>query len=141
MRLANRPTGSLPAYPSNDFDAFVSRVFGHDLGGAPTRYAVDVREDNDHLYIEAELPGFTREQVDVTVDNDVLTITAERPAVSDAEGITWHLRERRSGRLERAFKLPNTLDPSSVDAKLTDGILHVSMKKRQEAKPRKITIA
>jgi HSP20 family protein len=94
------------------------------------------------LYIDAELPGFTREQVDITVDADVLTIAAERPQPQTAdESVTWHLRERRSGRVERAFKLPNTVDYGSVDAKLADGILRVSLRKRQEAKPRKIEIA
>lgn len=141
MRLATRNPNQLPATMPTDFDAFVSRVFGHDLGGTMARYPVDVREDQDTLYIDAELPGFTRDQVDVTVDNDVLTITADRPQIQADEQTTWHLRERRSGRVERAFKLPNTVDYGSVDAKLTDGILHVSLKKRQEAKPRKIEIA
>jgi len=145
MRLATRTPNALPGTINPaDFDAFVSRVFGHDLGGAMTRYAVDVREDQDVLYIDAELPGFTKDQVDVTVDNDVLTITADRPQAPQTEAqetVTWHLRERRSGRVERAFKLPSTIDTTSVDAKMADGILTVMLRKRQEAKPRKVSIA
>ena len=144
MRLATRTPNALPgAINPSDFDAFVNRVFGHDLGATAPRYAVDVREDQDTLTLDAELPGFAREQVDVTIDNDVLTIVAERPASAETsdDQATWHLRERRSGRIERAFRLPNTVDVGSVDAKLVDGVLHVTLAKRQEAKPRKIAIA
>ena len=142
MRLATRNPNGVPGpFNANDFDAFVSRVFGHDLGGAGGRYPVDVREDGDTLHIDAELPGFTKDQVDVTVDNDVLTITAERPEPQQVdENVAWHLRERRGGRVERAFKLPNTLDYASVEGAMSDGVLHVTLKKRPEAKPRKIAI-
>lgn len=126
---------------TRDFDTFVQRVFGRDANLAP--YGVDIYEDVDHLHVNAELPGFTKEQIDVTIDNNVLTITADRNGVKPDEKAetNWLLKERRHTRFQRSFSLPNTIDGSSVDAKLVDGVLHLTLSKRQEAKPRKISIA
>ena len=130
---------------NRDLDTFVQRVFGRDGGTTLAPYAVDVYEDADRLHVEAELPGFNKDQVDVTIDNNVLTITAERGGETPSEDGDqnrrgWLMRERRFTRFQRSFSLPNTIDGSSVDAKLTDGVLHVTLSKRQEAKPRKISI-
>jgi HSP20 family protein len=131
---------------SRDLDTIVNRLAGREWAGAVLApYAVDIREDADHLYIEAELPGFTREQVDVTLDNNTLTISASREAPGETptpgahEG-EWLLRERRFTRFQRSFTLPNTIDESSVNAKLEHGVLSVTLDKRQEARPRKISI-
>lgn len=126
---------------TRDLDTFVQRVFGRDATYSP--YAVDIYEDVDHLHVDAELPGFTKEQIDVTIDNNVLTITADRSAENEAEKAKngWLLKERRHTRFQRSFSLPNTIDGSSVDAKLVDGVLQVTLNKRQETKPRKISIA
>lgn len=126
---------------TRDLDTFVQRVFGRDAGLTP--YAVDIYEDADHLNVDAELPGFKKEQIDVTIDNNVLTITADRSGEVEKEETKggWLLRERRHTRFQRSFSLPNTIDGSSVDAKLVYGVLKVVLNKRQEAKPRKISIA
>jgi HSP20 family protein len=126
---------------TRDLDTFVQRVFGREGNFSP--YAVDIYEDADHLHVDAELPGFTKEQIDVTIDNNVLTITADRTEASENEDGKqgWLLKERRHTRFQRSFSLPNTIDGSSVDAKLVDGVLQVVLNKRQEAKPRKISIA
>ena len=125
---------------TRDLDAFVQRVFGRDAALSP--FAVDIYEDADHLTLDAELPGFTKEQIDVTIDNNVLTITADRSVSGDSEDAKqgWLLHERRRTRFQRSFSLPNTVDGSSIDAKLVDGVLKVVLNKRQEAKPRKVSI-
>jgi HSP20 family protein len=143
MTLATRAVrGLVDPFDSTgrDFDSFVQRVFGRDIPSGLTPYGVDIYEDADKLHVEAELPGFTREQVDVTIDNNVLTITADRTNNMEDKQENWHLKERRYARFQRSFSLPNTIDGSSVDAKLADGVLHVVLNKRQEAKPRKINI-
>src|ERR1041385_5903166 len=63
-----------------DFKTALNRFFGarESDGGAFAPYCVDVREDADHIYVEAELPGFRKEDVDITLENQTLTITAER---------------------------------------------------------------
>ncbi len=126
---------------TRDLDTFVQRVFGRDANFTP--YGVDIYEDADHLHVDAELPGFTKDQIDVTIDNNVLTITADRSQEKEDEKTNggWLLKERRHTRFQRSFSLPNTIDGSSVDAKLLDGLLQLTLNKRQEAKPRKISIA
>ncbi|HEX8339310.1 MAG TPA: Hsp20/alpha crystallin family protein [Tepidisphaeraceae bacterium] len=107
-----------------------------------TPYGVDVREDADHFYVEAELPGFTKDQVDITMENATLTITAERKSETpDGPQGDWLLRERKYTRFARSFTLPPTVNESTVDAKLVDGVLKITLNKREETKPRKINVA
>src|SRR6266567_3908519 len=63
-----------------EFDSMLGRFFsGREWdGGSMAPYGVDVREDADHMYVEAELPGFKKEDVDITLENQTLTISAER---------------------------------------------------------------
>lgn len=158
MTLATRMNrGPVDPFVSLGLNDFVRSVFGPEQVPS-TSYGVDVYEDAEHLYLDAEVPGFGRDQIDVTIDNGVLTIIAERstPAptlntnatdgtpqeAAEAQQPTWHLRERRASQIRRSFQLPKTVDGSvGVDAKLADGVLHLKLAKRPESKPRKITIA
>jgi len=129
-----------------EFDTALNRFFGgremaaNSGGWAP--YGVDVREDADHLYVEAELPGFKKEEIDITLENQTLTISAERKTEkSEGEkGGDYLLRERRYSRFLRSFTLPPTVDDKSVDAKLNDGLLTITLTKREETKPRRIQV-
>jgi HSP20 family protein len=119
-------------------------IFNRGLVGdtrASSSFPVDVREDADHLYVEAELPGFQKEDIDITLENQLLTISARREQKRE-EGNQgeWHLRERRTTSLMRAFNLPPTVDETNVDAKLSDGVLVITLNKREETKPRKIQL-
>ncbi len=139
--------------PNDPFD-HVQRVFDGLLGGYfdgerrdPMRspYPVDVREDTDHLYVEAELPGFKKEDVEITLEHQTLTIAAQRTVQTkptDADrGLTTVINERRYGRFFRAFTLPPTIDEKKVDATLNDGVLKITLNKREETKPRKIAVS
>jgi HSP20 family protein len=129
----------------------LGRFFGgrdvpqHNGGWAP--YAVDVREDQDHLYVEAELPGFNKDEIEITLENQTLTISAEHKEGTKQDGdrggdkgSEWLLRERRYSRFLRSFTLPQTIDDQKVDAKYSDGLLRITLNKREESKPRKITV-
>jgi HSP20 family protein len=133
-----------------EFDTALNRFFGGGSsemsGGGWAPYAVDVREDPDHLYVEADLPGFKKEEIDITLENQQLTISAEHKEKSGngADGAKqgdWLLRERRYARFMRSFTLPPTVDDQSVDAKYSDGVLTITLNKREETKPRKIQVA
>ena len=130
-----------------EFDTALNRFFGgRDLGDggqgwAP--YAVDVREDADHIYVEADLPGFKKNEIDVTLENQTLTISAEHREESkqgDEKKGDYLLRERRYNRFMRSFTLPPTVDDQQVQAKLDDGILTITLNKREETKPRKVQV-
>lgn len=147
------PTRVSRALAMDPMDA-VTREFGNAFGrlfnvrdafdgSTFALYAVDVREDPDHIYVEAELPGFTKEQVDITLENQTLTITADRQeerSDGNGSGGEYLLKERRHTRFARSFTLPPTVDESKVDAKLADGVLRITLNKREESKPRKINV-
>lgn len=130
---------------SRDFEGMFNRWLGGREGesGQPLApYGVDIREDNDHFYVEAELPGFKKDDVEITLENQTLTIAAERREENKEEKKgELLLHERRYRRFLRSFTLPPTVDEQSVNAKLADGVLTVTLNKREETKPRKITVA
>ena len=129
-----------------EFDTMLGRFFNgreSNGGGMLAPYGVDVREDADHIYVEAELPGFSKNDVDITLENQTLTISAERRSESkngDSAKGEYLLRERRYARFQRSFTLPPTVDEQTVNAKLTDGVLTITLNKREETKPRKISV-
>ena len=121
-----------------EFERAAGRTNGGE-GRWVASYPVDVHEDENHIYVEAEMPGFKKDEIDVTLESGVLTISAERKT-EPREGATKHLTERTFTRVYRSFSLPNTVDENKVDAELKDGVLHLSLDKREEVKPRKIAI-
>jgi HSP20 family protein len=130
-----------------EFDGMLGRYFGvpggsGNGGGRLAPYGVDIREDADHLYVEAELPGYKKDDVDITLENQTLTIAAERrdQGREQKQGELL-LNERRYSRFLRSFTLPPTVDEQTVNAKLADGVLTVTLNKREETKPRKITVS
>ncbi|MGD0389004.1 MAG: Hsp20/alpha crystallin family protein [Tepidisphaeraceae bacterium] len=130
-----------------EFDTMLGRFFGNrvlDDGNYLAPYGVDVREDADHVYVEAELPGYKKDEVDVNLENQTLTISAEHKESKEekpGDKSEWLLHERRYSRFQRSFMLPPTVDAQSVQAKLHDGVLTVTLNKREETKPRRITVA
>jgi HSP20 family protein len=146
-----------------DLDTLMRGIFQRE-GGAGTGlapYGVDIREDADHIYVEAELPGFRKDEVDVTLENQTLTIAAERRSEHQlqreprnsgggggregngggaGDGGQWLLNERRYTRFLRSFTLPPTVDEGSVQAKPNDGVLTITINKREETKPRKVKV-
>jgi HSP20 family protein len=120
------------------FDRFFDdSVFG--LGFRPEQSAVPISlwQDDDHLYVEADLPGMTDQDVEVTVHNGVLFIRGER---KPEEGRQYLYNGRPWGRFERVINLPDLVDADGVQAELTHGVLRVTLPKSPETKPRKITL-
>ncbi len=142
-----RPSGEGYAVAEREINSLLNRFFGgREVSGGSAYlapYAVDVREDGDHIYVEAELPGFKKDEVDVTLEDQTLTISAERREGGTNEPPKGEhlLRERRYTRFLRSFTLPPTVDEQTVNAKLNDGVLTVTLTKREESKPRKIAVA
>lgn len=104
---------------------------------APT---FDVKETAEAFVVRADLPGVVEKDVDVSVHNGVLTITGARQAEERKEGESFYLYERQFGSFSRSFALPDTADAERIEAKLVNGVLELSIGKRAEAKPRKISL-
>ena len=155
MALPTRVSRTTQADPmevvQRDFDHLLGRLFNgsgtQDGGARLAPYGVDIREDQDHFYVEAELPGFKKDEIDITLENQTLTISGERrEESSNKKGDVYVkgdllLHERRYNRFLRSFTLPPTVDEQSVNAKLADGVLTITLNKREESKPRKISVS
>ncbi len=119
-------------------------------------YGVDIREDADHIYVEADLPGFDKKDIDISLQNGTLTISAEHreeQAVQPQQGQKaqqaqqreqqgdYLLRERQYQRFVRSFTLPANVDEQNVQAKLENGVLKITLNKREDAKPKRVQVS
>ncbi len=100
---------------------------------------LNIWEDKDKLYVEAELPGFSMDDLEIFIENNLLTIKGERKA-PELEDVTWHRRECGYGSFSRTFELPDDVDAEKVEASLRNGILLIELPRREEVKPRRIEV-
>ncbi len=102
--------------------------------------ALDVEETADRFVLHVELPGVKPDDVDITLEENVLTISGERKFYDQREAEGFRRVERRFGRFHRAIRLPDRVNPDSVEARYQDGLLTVTVPKAEEAKPRRIEV-
>jgi HSP20 family protein len=102
--------------------------------------AVDIFEENGNIELHAELPGLTVKDVELRVENETLTLRGERKHDEEVKERGYHRTERVYGSFVRSFQLPAAVDRSKIKADFKDGLLTVVLPKRDEAKPREITI-
>ena len=113
------------------------------IRGFPRGYpALNVGSTPASVEIYAFAPGIDPQAVEINLDRGVLTIDGERKAAlpSADEKSTVHLNERFTGRFRRVVSLPDDIDPAGVSADYRDGVLHVSVKRRESAQPRRIEV-
>jgi len=101
---------------------------------------VDIRETDDALLVQAELPGIDKKDVHLEVKDGVLTLSGERRYEKDVNEENVHRVERVYGSFSRSFSLPRNVDANKVDANMKDGVLEVRLPKRESAKPKAIAI-
>lgn len=101
---------------------------------------VDVYEDEKSVVLSAELPGVKAKDVHVEVHEGVLTLRAERKMEQEDKRDGYHRVERSYGKIERSFRMPETVDPEKVDADLSDGVLKVTLTKREAPQPKRISV-
>ncbi len=107
--------------------------------GAGTYPALNVWEDKDHLYAEAELPGFSLGDLEIYVTGNQLTLKGERrPPEND--GGTWLRQERSYGKFARMVELPSDLNADKVSAEFKNGVLVITLPKSEAVKPRRIEV-
>jgi HSP20 family protein len=123
-------------------DSWFDRVFGEDgesfrPASAAANFAVSVWGEENHLHVEAELPGVLEKDVEITVHDGVLNIRAER---RPEEGREYLYNGRSFGRFERSIVLPEAVDAENVQALLSNGVLRIDLPTHIAARPRKITL-
>jgi HSP20 family protein len=123
-----------------EFSNLVDQFFGPGASRGVQAFYVpaSVWEDNDSYHVELDVPGVMREHVEITYEKGTLRITTERPAPEDQR--TGLVDERRYGKVTRTVALPESIDPESIEAGLTNGVLHVTVSKKPEAQPKRIEV-
>lgn len=101
---------------------------------------VDIFEDKDRIVIEAELAGMKPEDVNISIENNVLTLQGERRFEKKEDEKNFHRVERSYGTFTRSFTLPPTVSSENTSAEFENGVLRLTLAKREEAKPRRIEI-
>jgi HSP20 family protein len=102
------------------------------------RAPASIWEAENVFHIELDAPGVKKEDVELTFNKGALQITLERKA-PEGERTSWH-NERGYGKVSRSVSLPETVDPETISAELTNGVLHVTIQKLPEAQPKKIDV-
>jgi HSP20 family protein len=102
--------------------------------------AVDIRETEDALQMQVELPGIDKKDISIEVKDGVLTISGERRYEKDVNEENVHRIERAYGKFTRSFSLPRNVNADAVEASMKDGVLHVRLPKLDSAKPKAIAI-
>lgn len=123
--------------PFRELDRLSATLFAEE-----PKFAVrlDVREDDGHYYVEADLPGFSKEDVEVTFEDGVLTLSGERKDEESDQDANYHHTERRTGKFSRSVRLPEGVKQDTLGARLKDGVLTITVAKVEETKPRRIEV-
>jgi HSP20 family protein len=103
--------------------------------------AVDIYETEKEIVLKADLPGVNLADVDIRLENNILTVRGERHFEKEVKQDNFHRVERIYGTFARTFTLPNTVDAEKIGAAYEDGVLKITMAKREEARPKQIKIA
>lgn len=115
-----------------------SALFRRGLEGFAPRF--DVKETRDAYVFTADLPGVTEDDLDVSLTGNRLTVSGKRESERTNEGERYYAYERSYGSFTRSFTLPEGVDAEHVDATLKNGVLTLSVPKKEAHKPRKISI-
>jgi HSP20 family protein len=118
---------------------------GHLLGGTSAPIAsfpaMNLYSGDEGVILTAELPGIEADDLEISVLGETLTLSGFRNMGDAEEGVKYHRRERSQGDFTRTVELPFTVDSEHVEAKFSNGVLHVVLPRVEEEKPRKITVS
>lgn len=123
--------------------AGMSRPFGQSfLSPTVPRFPmVNCSEDQEHVYIQALVPGVDPKDLDLSVLRNTVTINGQRKAFEPRQGQIVHRTELGSGKFSRTVELPVDIDANRVSAQCKDGIMQITLAKAEHAKPRKVEIS
>lgn len=120
---------------------FDNAFFGGEGVVTPWMPEVDVRENEEAILVQVDLPGMTREEVAVKLENGVLSISGERSRqTTEGDSGSYHVAERRYGKFTRTFSLPDAVDAEKIRARFANGVLEVELPKVARARPRTVEI-
>jgi HSP20 family protein len=135
------PFADFETFPTfRAFEDTMNRLFAEPAAHRPWVPAVDIRETDHELVVTSDVPGIKFEDIDVRVENGTLTLKGERKFEKNGDEGGWHRVERSYGTFERVFTLPDTVNPEGVKADYKNGVLTVTLPKKETAKPRQVKV-
>ena len=122
------------------WDPFAEMVpsYGHEMAGFIPRF--EVKENKDAYLFKADLPGIEEKDLELTLTGNRLSVSGKREAEKREENGTWYAYERSYGTFSRSFTLPEGADFDHATADLKNGVLTISVPKKPEHQPRKISL-
>jgi HSP20 family protein len=117
-----------------------SRFLTEPQTNRPWAPSVDIYETENELVVKADLPDVDPKDIDVRVENQTLTIAGERKFQDESHDKGYHRIERSYGNFVRSFAVPNTFDTDKINAAFKNGVLTVTLVKKETAKPRQIKV-
>jgi HSP20 family protein len=102
--------------------------------------AADILEAEAGVTVRVDLPGHDAKSIQVKVENGILTVRSERKAEPAGEGVNVRRQERAFGVYSRSFGLPDTVDATRVEARYDNGVLTLTLPRREETKPRVVEV-
>lgn len=121
------------------FDDFFTRSTAE--GNAIFAPPLDIAESENEIVVKVEVPGIAQKDIDITVHDGVLTVKGEKKVEREEKNLQWHRLERAYGSFARSLTLPNTVNHEDIKASYRDGVLTLTLAKREETKPRQIKIS
>jgi HSP20 family protein len=106
----------------------------------PWAPAVDIYETEQNLIVKADLPDIKPEELDIRVENNILTIRGQRQFEKKVNESNYLRVERSYGSFSRSFSLANTVNTEAIQAEYKNGVLTLTVPKREEAKPKQIKV-
>jgi HSP20 family protein len=130
------------SYPSSFrfFEDALNDLIQAPVTSRPWTPSVDIFETQNELIVKADLPEVKLEDIAINLENGVLSLKGERKFEHKADKAGYHRMERSYGSFARNFSIPETVDPEKVQAAFKDGVLTVTLPKKEIAKPRAIKV-
>jgi HSP20 family protein len=122
------------------FEDAVTRMMSEPRASRPWSPAVDIMESDDILTVKADLPDVKIEDIDIRVENQTLTISGRRKFEKDENVKGYHRIERSYGEFVRSFAVPSTVDTDKVAADYKNGVLTITMPRKESAKPKQVKV-
>ncbi|MCL5744632.1 MAG: Hsp20/alpha crystallin family protein [Acidobacteria bacterium] len=120
-------------------DAF-NRLLSEPPTGRPWSPAVDIYETDNEVVLKADLPDMDLNDIDLRVENQTLTLRGERKFHQEEATKGFHRIERNYGSFTRSFSVPHTVDTDKVGAEYRNGVLTITLPKKEAAKPRQVKV-
>ncbi len=126
----------------NKFLKPISKIMGREAGLFKRRWSpsIDVYDSDNELFVKVDIPGFKKEEIEVSIKDNILTIKGEKKGENEVHKENYYRAERFYGSFNRSVQLPSGVEHENASATYKDGVLELKLLKKEESKPKLISI-